>query len=114
MKENYQDIKPELISKFSDQCKGLVFRGYSSTFFSNGRIERREGIRILKSKSCPGCDNKCSSHILEDIHDDLDMDILVLPSIEDGKLYFLEYKLLSTDEYGNVDDYEISIIKESD
>lgn len=92
-------------------CKGLIFRGYSNTFFSNGRIERKEGLRLLKRESCPGCENECQSHILENIHDDLECKLIVLPLIEDGELYFLEYQSISTDEYGNVDDYEIGVVK---
>jgi hypothetical protein len=38
-----------------DSCKGIVAVGYSNIFFSNGRIEHRQGLRILKRKSCLGC-----------------------------------------------------------
>lgn len=39
-------------------CTGLVFRGYRSIFYNKKeyKLERREGIRLLKKQSCLRCD----------------------------------------------------------
>ena len=39
-----------------EECKGLYWRGSISQFISShNSIERRESLRLLKRKSCPGC-----------------------------------------------------------
>ena len=37
------------------ECKGLVFSGYSQVFYSNGRLEHKQGFRLLKRASCKEC-----------------------------------------------------------
>jgi len=38
-------------------CKGLIFRGYSNFFAHNEeKIELKAGIKLLKRKSCSGCE----------------------------------------------------------
>jgi len=38
-------------------CKGLVFRGYNSVFKkASGNFEQRQGFKLLRRKSCQGCD----------------------------------------------------------
>jgi hypothetical protein len=40
------------------ECKGLIFRSYSSVFkYKSGHFEHRQGFRLLKRSSCPGCSN---------------------------------------------------------
>lgn len=46
----------EPIDELGD-CKGLVFRGYRNEYFHKGTYEIKQGIRLLKRKSCPGCEH---------------------------------------------------------
>lgn len=80
------------------KCKGLVYRARVNLFYSSyGSIEVRKSLRLLKSKSCEGCE-KCSwqeEFIKEDIaclgnHD-------WLSNIEDGKLY--SYHIVASNDY---------------
>ena len=42
----------------SQICKGLIFRGYNAVFKrKKGHYEQKQGFRLLKRDSCPGCDN---------------------------------------------------------
>ena len=94
------------------ECKGLVFRGYSSTFmaYESRGIERREGVKLLKRKSCPGCE-KCS-WMLDALPDHIDCKTLNLPEIEPGVLYGLKAINLSRDyETGYVDDCDLEFYK---
>lgn len=88
-----------------DPCngKGLVFRGYNSTYKTNNNgIEKRQGIRILKRKSC-FC-RKCS-WIWDDINEWLDS--IQIDDIEDGKLY--EFKTSGSRDFES-GHYEIDYI----
>ena len=90
------------------ECKGLVFRGYRSTFYSKGRLEMRQGVRLLKSKSCPGC-NKCRWET-DEIREAIDCNSLIMPGIKDGALYGLHAVNISKDwETGYVDAYDLEI-----
>ena len=100
----------------SPECKGLIFRGYSSTFVTyrtRGEINgagRREGIRLLKKKSCPGC-GKCG-WMLDVLLDHIDCETLIFPDIEHGVLYGLRVTNEPRDyESGYVDDYDLEFYK---
>lgn len=41
-----------------EKCKGLIFSGYSQVFHSNGRLEHKQGLRLLKRASCTDCVNR--------------------------------------------------------
>lgn len=92
-------------------CRGQVYRGFSTLFNDgNKRVERREGIRLLKKKSCPGCEH-CGA-TLEHLSDHIDCDTFQLPDIEHGALYILDIVDTSTDpETGIVDDWSLAAIK---
>jgi len=46
---------PETIKK--NNCKGLVFRGTVSSYFSAHKsVEVRKSLRLLKKDSCSGCE----------------------------------------------------------
>ena len=99
----------DLTNKQPDKCTGLVFRGFNSFFWSGEKLERREGIRLLKKKSCPGCE-KCG-FILDDLSVQVIIGSMIMPSIEDGKLYTVRITNQSTDwETGYVDDYDTEVI----
>lgn len=97
--------RPEL-----ESCKGLIFRGYSCVFEMNGKIERKEGIRLLKRESCPGC--KDCGYLMDEIREAVCSHTLILPDIEHGALYSVRLINLSKDwETGIVDSYDIEIYK---
>ena len=56
--------------KQPDNCKGLVFKLNINSYLSSySSIETRKSLRLLKRKSCPGCE-KCDwiwDHLQEDI-----------------------------------------------
>tara|TARA_R100000951_G_scaffold116766_1_gene130562 strand:+ start:4827 stop:5126 length:300 start_codon:yes stop_codon:yes gene_type:complete len=52
------DFKALEVKEIKDPCKGLIFSGYSQVFWSNGRVEHKQGFRMLKRASCKGCE-KC-------------------------------------------------------
>ena len=47
-------------------CEGLIFRGYSSTYSNEDGVCRKEGVKLLKRKSCKGGED-CKSWDGEDI-----------------------------------------------
>lgn len=74
-----------------EPCKGLWFRGYSNFFYSGDRVERKEGVRFLKRKSCPGCE-KCGwlwDWIQEELGN-FGSKAVVMENIENGALYHLQ------------------------
>ena len=105
--------------KIAEQsCKGLIFRGYNSQFFDykNKRIEKKEGLKLLKRKSCKGC-SYCGFYF-DDMYDMLEMDGIIFPEkIENNKLYGIKIVNEQTDwETGIVDqwDYEFYLLKENE
>lgn len=109
-------------------CQGLFFRGYKNTFWSDGRYETKQGMRLLKRKSCKGweeCDSynketddmKCDYWLLDDMRDMIDIEGIIMPEVEDGALYVLRMTNVETDwETGIVDgwDYEFYKVEEDD
>lgn len=84
------------------ECKGLVFRGYNTMFKSGNHIGYHQGIKLLKRKSCPGCE-KCDG-LLEFVTEDIYCDTLEIPQIKHGKLYSIRIVVDGTDwESGLVD-----------
>ena len=79
-------------------CKGLLFRGYSSTYYNDGEVCKKEGLRLLKRKSCkghPDCESydgedikthNCDHWFLDEMNEMLP-DGVIIPEIEDGALY---------------------------
>jgi len=97
-----------------EQCKGLVFRGYNSTFKSGNHVGRHQGIKLLKRQSCPGCE-KCY-FLLDFVSEDIYCGSLEMPEIENGELYSIEVVVDGRDwETGYVDDCHARVYKiESD
>lgn len=103
----------------ANKCKGLVFRAYSSTFFNykNGKVEKREGFRLLKSKSCKGCAGTgriaCDRWYLDDMDDIINCEGLIFPKyVEHGALYGIRAINITRDwESGYVDGYDFEFFK---
>jgi len=73
----------------SSECKGLVFRGYNTVFRSGNHIANHQGIKLLKRKSCPGCDT--CENTLDCFDEDINCGTVDIPTIEHDKLYSLRW-----------------------
>lgn len=104
---DYSDIEEK-----SDeiQCKGLVFRGYRNSYYKDGKFELKQGIKLLKRKSCPGCE-QCG-YLLDDLKEFAGTDSLIIPDIKDFKEYSVRVTNIHTDwESGMVDDWDLEIFE---
>lgn len=117
----------EMIKQIEDTtppCKGLFFRGYSTMFFHDNRIERKEGLRLLKKKSCKGgelCNSykddhfqsyRCDHWFLDEMSESIACECLIMPEIEDGKLYSVRITNMTHDfESGYCDDFDVEFFK---
>ena len=74
----------------SPKCKGLFFRYHSSSYLSSHKsIEVRKSLKLLKRKSCKGCE-RCEwiwEYIPQDIEDEGMEDYL--GNLNNGKIYKL-------------------------
>ena len=93
------------------KCKGLFYRYSESTYYSShGSIEQRQSFRLLKKRSCPGCD-ECAAmleFLVEDIG--LGVDVRSKPVAGDVFRLCIESFCYWTD-YGNDYDCEIYLLK---
>jgi len=92
-------------------CKGLVFRGYKSLFYVSAqeKFEMRQGIKLLKKKSCSGCEH--CGWLIDNAKESIDWDGLIMPDIIHEALYTLKVTNESRDwESGIVDDWDIEVI----
>lgn len=110
------EIKP--VDESIDHCKGLLFRGYTSQYYQNGKFELKQGIKLLKRKSCPGC-NECVFLLdnLQELSNTEGAVILPKYGIENGKLYSIHTINETRDwEGGYIDSWDLEIfeIKEKD
>ena len=93
-----------------EPCKGVFFRGYSSLFYDGNKIEQRQGVRLLKGKSCTGC-SQCL-WVYDNLSEEVSCETLIMPKIEHGELYSVRIINESTDwETGIVDSWETEIYK---
>lgn len=101
------DMTPQKVST----CKGQVFKGYSSFFYNNGRIERRQGIRLMKSLSCPGCEDCGGAWMLGEVREHIECETFLMPEIEHGKLYEIRVTNEERDwESGITDAYDLEVV----
>ena len=110
----FGEAKEMIEVKTANKCKGATFRGYSSTFYDsiNSRVERKEGIKLLKSKSCHGC--QFCGFIFDQLPDMIDSESLIFPDegIVTGKLYSIRVINESRDyESGMMDDWDFEIFE---
>jgi len=94
----------------SKPCKGLIFRGFKSLYMANGVICKKEGVKLLKRMSCPGCE-QCFI-MMDELREFVNNEAIIIPEIEHGALYTPEICNIHTDfESGIVDDYDIMLAK---
>ena len=82
------NLKVKLVDPKAKTCKGLYWRGSENIFMdSDGRIKQTKELRILKKKSCPGCE-ECG-WIFDEIGGSIACGVAsnLLSKIEHGKLY---------------------------
>ena len=97
------------------ECKGRVYRYRVNSFVVRDRIEVKKSLRLLKRKSCPGCE-KCGwmDEAIEceiDYYNPSDF----LSGLEDGKMYRLCYKWYPGPyEYPDEGDLEIYFKEEKE
>lgn len=97
-----------------DPCKGVFFRYTENNYAYGGKIVLSCQIKMLKSKSCRGCD-KCG-WLLDDINEgvaNFGADHLELPpDLKHGDVVELVFVVDSTDwESGYVDDSHLKVVK---
>ncbi len=95
-------------------CTGLVFRFSTSLCVTqhNGLLQRQE-LRLLKRKSCPGCE-ECGwimDCIKEDIYLDGGKDSSMFSKMEHGKLYIPHFTWHKDWETGIEDDYDLDFVE---
>lgn len=107
---------PEKTGKKS-KCKGLVWKCYVNSYmdYSSGRITSKTELRLLKKKSCSGCDD-CEylrSVIEEELCNDSKNNEL-FKELEHGKLYYCEILVSQGyyDVYPEIDGIEFYEYKE--
>ena len=107
----FLSIEDEGYEEEAEKCKGLFFRGFSSIFWKEGNLESREGFRLLKRKSCPGCEH-CYWYF-EMTDNDVDCEAVSLPErIKHGALYSVDVTPGHEDwETGIIEDYDIIFIE---
>jgi len=90
-------------------CKGMKFRGYTSTFWSGHKLETRHGIRFLKRDSCTGC-SKCAH--FDEFMEETPENIIGLNEIKHGKIYTLNVTNMYYDwQSGYLDDWDVEIVE---
>jgi hypothetical protein len=70
-----------------ENCKGLYWRAEVSSYCYEGRIGVKKTLKLLKRKSCKGCE-QCGwvqEFLNEDVFNDPEIDYLA--DIEHGKMY---------------------------
>lgn len=91
--------------ELTESCRGLFFRCSVNLFISShGSIEERKSLRILKKKSCSGCE-KCKWE-METFSEDLYFLCDLLKDVENGEIYKLEV-IISPGTYEYPDDIDI-------
>lgn len=69
-----------------------------------------QGLRLLKRKSCKGCD-QCG-YLRDDLHERMCDEGIILPEIEHDALYTIKVTNVSHDyESGFVDDWDLEAVK---
>lgn len=107
MSELFDSLKLE--NSKENVCKGIYFRGYTNSYFIDGKIEFKSGFRFLKRMSCPGCEH-CGGMFYA-ISESLYSNNIIIPQIEHGKLYTVAITNIHTDwETGYVEDYDIEFV----
>jgi hypothetical protein len=107
---DFSDLEPD--KKDPEVCKGVVFRGHRSCYWSAQRqtLAFKQDLRLLKKKSCPGC-QQCY-WMFEDLSEMSFNESFILPKrgIQEGKLYSVRVTNISKDwESGIVDNWDLEV-----
>lgn len=74
------------IENSESQCKGLFFKGYNYVFSDlKGKIKSSKELRLLKKKSCTGCED--CEWFWDFLGDTISEEYGLLDNIEYGKIY---------------------------
>ena len=87
----------EVKTNNKNKCKGLYWRAQVSSFLStHNSIETRKSLRLLKRKSCSGCEH--CGWFWDYIKEDICIEICdYIGDVEDGKVY--TFKVHSSQGY---------------
>jgi hypothetical protein len=95
-----------------NNCKGHLYRAYNKAYVHNNDVCQKQGFRLLKRKSCSGC------QICDFVYNGEALEIYFnegydneLGPIEDGAIYKLVITGGWCDEYGADSDFEFSFKK---
>ena len=95
------------------RCKGLVYRCSVQEFMTEKRLVRQIEFRLLKRRSCPGCD-QCG-FMLDDLRDRLDpfcSGIYWPQQPKHNGLYSPRVTNITKDwESGIVDDWDVEMVE---
>ncbi len=124
MGQAFRDAEARERNKKGLACEGLLFKGYSSEYCKGTEIGRREGLRLLKRKSCkgyPDCKSydgedisthRCDHWFLEEMGDMLYCECVIMPPIENEELYKVRVVNETFDwESGHCDGYDFEFYK---
>lgn len=109
-------LESELVDPKIKDCKGLYWRGVENIFVDkSGRIKQTKEIRLLKRKSCPGCE-KCFwifDELIESISCEKNYSN-ILSDIKHGKIYRFGFSTSTDWESGfsEIDDIYFVEVKE--
>ena len=95
----------------ANNCTGLVFKGSSQVYMTNGRITYKQSVRLMKRMSCD-CDT--CLYMLDSINEDIACDHppIFPKQIKDGKFYSVRVINESRDwETGIIDDWDTEIFE---
>lgn len=95
------------------ECKGLFFRGYLQEYWTGEKYEIKQGFKLLKRKSCPGCFQcRCTK---DEIRELIGSGSIITPDIKDGALYSIRITNRHTDwESGIIDDWDLEFFEVKD
>jgi hypothetical protein len=109
------EIKPSDVNEEQtiEHCKGLTFRGFYNQYYLDGKFEIKQGIKLLKRKSCSGCEQCFFLHdALRELSDIEGAIVLPKEGLRNGKLYSVQIINESRDwESGMVDAYDLEIFE---
>lgn len=95
-------------------CKGVYWRYRRSAYWgSDGSINMRDTFRLLKSKSCPGCDS-CYP-ILDSVSEHMNLGLDIgFSGLTHGDMVTVSFQTHADWETGAVDDVEVFFVRVND
>ncbi len=106
------DVNEATITK-DKRCRGLIFRASASQYFNINGIGQVIRLRLLKRKSCSGCEY--CGWMVNDFNESEYPQIRGMGNIRDRKIYKLIVTNESRDfETGYVDNYDFELTEVKD